>query len=100
VTALFPNHVRLELSLFPFKVYMVLAPVALFFWRQATSGERVLGALAEAAQRILFGYLLCVFVFLLAAMTCFIIRWRDRVAENLIFAGISFIIFHLLAAVS
>jgi hypothetical protein len=97
VSALFPKQVRLELSLFPFKVYLVLAPVALFICGRVTWTERVRDALAEGAERIVLGYVLCVIAFFVAAVVCFIIRLRERVAENLMFAGISFIILYFLA---
>ncbi len=81
-----------DLVFFPFKVYVVLAPVGLWIWREATAGERLRGALTEATGRIAFGYLLCTMVFLLAAAARFLIKRQNRVAENLMWGGISFIV--------
>jgi hypothetical protein len=78
---------------------MLIAPVGLFLWREATWNQHVRGALAEATLPIVLGYLICFAVFVFAAAISFFAR-RERVAENLMFAGIAFIIFYLLAPMS
>jgi hypothetical protein len=78
--------------LFPFRAYLVVAPVCLFFWKVATEGHRTKGALAEAVGPVLIGYWLCILVFILAAVVLFLTRHRELVAENLLCAGIAMLI--------
>jgi hypothetical protein len=86
-----------DLVLFPFKVYLFLAPFALWVWREATFEQHVRGALAEATERIGLGYWLCIVVFLFGAATRFFTGQRARVVENVIWVGIAFIIMYFLA---
>jgi hypothetical protein len=79
-------------ALFPFRAYLVVAPACLFIWNFATEGHRTKGALAEAAAPVLFGYMICSMVFILAAVILFFTHRRELVAENLLFAGVAFII--------
>jgi hypothetical protein len=54
-----------KLILFPFKVYVVLAPVGLVVWQIANEGNRVRGALMEAEGRIALGYFICFLTFII-----------------------------------
>lgn len=91
------KHAGIDLLLFPFKAYLFLAPAALWMWREASSEHYVRGALAEAVGRILLGCLLCFVVFLFGAAIRFFTKRRELVAENLIWAGVAFIIMYFLA---
>ena len=83
--------------LFPFRAYLAVAPVCLFVWKFVTEGHRTKGAFAEAATPVLFGYMLCTVVFILAAAILFFTHRRELVVENLLFAGIAFLIFLFIA---
>jgi hypothetical protein len=83
------------LILFPFKVYMFLGPISLIIFRGATADMRFRGVLAEATGRVVLGCAVCVIVFVLAAAACFVSGRRCVVAENLIFAGVAFIVYFL-----
>jgi hypothetical protein len=81
-----------EFVLFPFRIYMLLAPIALFVWHELILGNRAQMAFADAAQRVVLGYLVCITAFMLAAAYCFVAHRRDRVLENLALGGIAFLI--------
>lgn len=83
--------------LFPFRAYLVVAPICLFVWKFATEGRRTGGALAEAAGPVLLGYMICTAVFMLAALIFFLTGRREFVRENLLFAGIAFFIATVIA---
>ena len=85
-----------EVMLFPFRIYMLLAPIGLFVWHELVLGNRVQVAFADATQRIVLGYMLCVTAFMLAAAACFASRRRELVAENLVLAGIAFLIMYFI----
>jgi hypothetical protein len=70
---------------------MFIAPVC-FFACSFAPAARNRGALAGAAAVVLLGYWLCTLVFILAAAILFAARRRELVAENLLFAGIAFLI--------
>jgi hypothetical protein len=71
---------------------MLLAPIGLFVWNEMNRGHHIRGALTEAAGRIVLGYAICITIFLFAAAISFFIRRRHLVAENLLQAGIAFLI--------
>ena len=83
--------------LFPFRAYLIVAPACLFVWKFATEGHRPKGGLAEATMPVLFGFMLCDVVFVLAAVILFFTNRRELVAENLLFAGITFLIAFFIA---
>ena len=82
---------------FPFKIYLLIAPIELYLWHQMTAGQRIRGGLAEGTGRVMLGYLICFVVFALTAIIRFITGRRELVAENLAMAGITFIIMYSLA---
>ena len=72
--------------LFPFKAYVIIAPISLMLCRGSTEGRRFRGATAEAAFPIALGLTLCVIVFVIAAIIQLIAR-RPRVAlDSFVFA--------------
>src|SRR5262245_45802202 len=48
-----------EVVLFPFRIYMLLAPIALFVWHELILGNRAQMAFADATHRVVLGYMLC-----------------------------------------
>jgi hypothetical protein len=78
--------------LFPFRAYLVIAPVCLYVCSFAPEAHKTKGAFAGAATVVLLGYGLCFLVFILAAAILFFIRRRELVAENLLLAGITLLI--------
>ena len=49
-------------------------------------------AFADAAHHVVWGYLLCITAFMLAAAFCYATRRRERVLENLLLGAIAFAI--------
>jgi hypothetical protein len=78
--------------LFPFRAYLLIAPVCLYLCSFAPEAHKTKGAFAGAVAVVLFGFMICTLVFILAAVVLFLIRRRELVAENLLFAGIAFLI--------
>ena len=83
--------------LFPFRAYIIVAPICLFVWKFATDGHHTKGALAEAAAPVLFGFMICDLAFILAAVILYFTHRRELVAENLLFAGVTFLIAVMIA---
>lgn len=87
------KHDWLRRVTFPFKAYLVVAPVTFFTWDVATGGSRGghHGVIrADFAGVILWGFLVCILGFLIAALVQFIAHRRDVARTSLIFAGITF----------
>jgi cobalamin biosynthesis protein CobD/CbiB len=88
------------LLLFPFKTYLVIAPVCLCIWAIANANNHVRGATAEATGRVLFGYFACTCVFLVTAVIQWFTGRHAAALENILFAAIAFFIAYLLAPMS
>src|SRR3954470_15282003 len=86
------NPVWPEVVLFPFRIYMLLAPIGLFLWHELILSNRAQVAFADAAHHVVWGYLLCITAFMLAAAFCYATRRRERVLENLLLGAIAFAI--------
>jgi len=89
------KHDWLRRMTFPFKAYLVVAPVIFFTWDVATGGSRGghHGVIrADFAAVILSGFLVCFLGFLIAALVQFIAHRRDVARVSLLFAGVAFVI--------
>jgi len=78
----------LGLVLFPFKAYLPIGVILVFFF--GTGAVR--SGFATAAGVVMLGYVLCSFVFALAAVIRFFTHKRELVAETLLWAGVAFLI--------
>lgn len=76
----------LAFLLFPFKAYVVIAPIFFFVWDAATAGHRMRGVRAHVAAGIGSGYLICLLVFAITALIQVIARRRDAALTSFLFA--------------
>ena len=83
--------------LFPFRAYLIIAPVCLYLCSFAPETHKAKGAFAGAAAVVLFGCGICFLVFLLAAVILFLTHRRELIAETVLFAAIAFGISLLIA---
>src|SRR6266545_2617211 len=81
--------------LFPFKAFVVTAPIVLFVWLAVTKGHRVRGARAEAALPVALGLILCIAIFLLVGLIQLIVRRRDAARTSFSFALAAFLVLYL-----
>src|ERR1051325_10078526 len=82
---------RWMLLIFPFKTYVVLAPVFFFVWDTATEGYRFRGARETAATIIAFGDIFCLFIFVVAGLILLVARWRNVTITTFLVALATFI---------
>lgn len=90
-------HTRQEwfrFLLFPFRAFVVVAPICLFIWLAVTEGHRGRGARTEAAFPVALGLILCIGVFLVAALIQLVTRRRDAALLSFGFAGAAFLILY------
>jgi hypothetical protein len=80
--------------LFPFRAYVVVAPICLLIWLAVTEGHRIRGARAEAAFPVALGLMLCVAVLLVTALIQLIARSRDAALASFGFAIVAFLILY------
>jgi hypothetical protein len=78
------------LLLYPFKAFVVIGPLCFFIWL-ALHGP-VKGARTEAGVPVVVGLLLCIPVFILAALIQFIAHRRTAAIVSLGFAVAAFLI--------
>jgi cbb3-type cytochrome oxidase subunit 1 len=92
-------HTRQEWGrfiLFPFRAFVVVAPICLLIWLGATEGHRIRGARAEAAFPVALGLILCVHVFLVAALIQLMARRREAAFLSFAFGFAAFLVMYLL----
>lgn len=81
------------LLLFPFMAFVLVGPLCFFVWLALTEEPRGhWGANAEAALPVAVGLLVCIPVFILAAMIQFIARRRSAAVESLGFGLMAIVI--------
>jgi hypothetical protein len=85
-----------DLLLFPFKAYMLMAPIGLVLWQEVTIKHWIGSPLADALERIVSGYAVCGIVFLIAAVIRIATRHRERLGEDLFLAAVAFAVTCLL----
>jgi hypothetical protein len=91
---------RLGLALFPFKAYLVLAPVCLWVWRMSVGNRYVRGGLSEATIAILPGYFLCMLVFFAVALVQFVQQEYKKSFNNILIAAAAVLVLLVLLPLS
>jgi hypothetical protein len=86
----------LSFLLFPFRAYVVVAPMCLLVWLSVTQGDLIRGGRAEAALPVALGLMICLAVFVLAALIQFIARRRDAALASFWFALAAFLLLYAL----
>lgn len=81
---------RSLLLLFPFKAYVLEAPVCYTIWELATSGHRIRGAREEATGIVSVGYAVCFLIFAMAAICFCVFQKNDAFGSPLLFACFAF----------
>ena len=85
------------LLLFPFKAFVVIGPLFFFTWLVLTEGHRVSGARTEVGGPVVVGLLLCIPVFIIAAIIQFTVHRRAAALVSLGYALAAFLILLLWA---
>jgi len=80
--------------IFPFKAYVLIAPVWLIYWAVKAPGEHTL--LAGLSAYLLVAYAICIPFFCLAALIQFIANWRDSALASISFALAASVVFVIL----
>ena len=75
----------------PFRMYVVLAPVAFFVWDSATTGFRVRGAWEGAAGTLGVGYIVCFLVLLVGGLFVWAVRNIDAAGKYFFFMLLAFL---------
>jgi hypothetical protein len=80
------SEVWISLVSFPFKAYLVVAPLLFLFWQQFQSDAYPRGVRADFARYIDGGFIVCIGFFLVAATVQFWIRKRGAALQSFLYA--------------
>jgi hypothetical protein len=92
------NRDRLSLSLFPFKVYPVVAFISLMAWQMPFRGQQFYGWIPDSVAWIIMGFLISAGVLIIGGIVQLARKQKKAAVSSLCFGVASFVVIPLVLA--